>query len=57
MQVSYRTLLYPGETFSGLHLLCLMYVGFRLYGPNVNCGLDFSVAYELAREAQKAVVH
>ncbi|MDO9066978.1 MAG: hypothetical protein Q7W05_00795 [Deltaproteobacteria bacterium] len=48
---------YPGETFSGLHLLCLMYVGFKLYDPKVDCGLDFAEAYELAQESRKAVVH
>lgn len=48
---------YPGETFSGLHLLCLMYVGFKFYDPKVDCGLDFAEAYELAQESRKAVVH
>jgi hypothetical protein len=48
---------YPGETFSGLHLLSLMYVGFKLYDPKVDCGLDFSEAYKLAQESMKAVVH
>ena len=48
---------YPGETFSGLNLLCFMYVGFMLYDPNIESGLDFSEAYELAKETQKAIVH
>ena len=48
---------YPNEIFSGLHLLCLMYVGFKLYDPKVDCGLDFSEAYELAQESLKAVIH
>jgi tetratricopeptide (TPR) repeat protein len=48
---------YPGETFSGLHLLCLMYVGFKLYDPKVDCGLDFAEAYELAQESRSAVLH
>ena len=43
--------------FSGIHLLCLMYVGFKLYDPTVNCGLDFAEAYEMALENQKAVLH
>jgi hypothetical protein len=47
----------PGETFSGLHLLYLMYVGFKLYDPKVDCGLDFAEAYELAQESCKAVIH
>jgi len=46
-----------GEAFSGLHLLCLMYVGFKLYDPKVDCGLDFAEAYELAQESRKAVIH
>ncbi len=48
---------YPGETFSGLHLLCLMYVGFKLYDPSINCGLDFAEAYEMALQAHKANIH
>ena len=54
---SYTIKAYPGETFSGLHLLCLMYVGFKLYDPSVNCGLDFAEAYEMALEAHKANIH
>lgn len=48
---------YPGENFSGLHLLCLMYVGFKLYDPKIDCGLDFGEAYQLAQEFRIAVVH
>lgn len=47
----------PGEVFSGLHLLCLMFVGFKLYDPKIDCGLDFGEVYELARDAFGAVVH
>jgi len=54
---SYNLKSYPGETFSGLHLLCLMYVGFKLYDPKVDCGLDFATAYALARESHKTMVH
>jgi hypothetical protein len=54
---TYTIKAYPGKTFSGLHLLCLMYVGFKLYDPAVNCGLDFAEAYEMAREAHKANIH
>ena len=54
---TYTLKAYPDETFSGLHLLCLMYVGFKLYDPAVNCGLDFSEAYEMALDNQKAVIH
>ena len=54
---TYTIKAYPGETFSGLHLLCLMYVGFKLYDPSVNCGLDFAEAYDMALNKQKAVIH
>jgi hypothetical protein len=54
---AYSLKAYPGEIFIGLHLLCLMYVGFKLYDPSINCGLDFTEAYEIAQEAHKAVVH
>ena len=47
----------PDESFAGLHLLCLMYVGFKLYDPAVNCGLDFSEAYTMALDIRKAVIH
>jgi hypothetical protein len=48
---------FPNETFSCIHLLCLMYVVFKLYDPAVNCGLDFAEAYEMALANQKAVIH
>jgi hypothetical protein len=54
---NYAIKVYPGEAFTGLHLLCLMYVGFKLYDPKVDCGLDFAEAYELAQEFHKAMVH
>ena len=47
----------PEESFVGLHLLCLMYVGFKLYDPAVNCGLDFADAYKMALDSKKAVIH
>jgi hypothetical protein len=54
---TYSLKAYPGETFTGLSLLCLMYVGFKLYDPSINSGLDFVEAYEMALEAHKAAVH
>jgi len=54
---TYTIKAYPGESFSGLHLLCLMYVGFKIYDSSVNCGLDFADAYEMALEAHKANIH
>jgi hypothetical protein len=54
---TYTLKAYPNETFSGIHLLCLMYVGFKIYDPSVNCGVDFAEAYEMALNKQKAVIH
>ncbi|MCX5870521.1 MAG: hypothetical protein NTY00_07780 [Deltaproteobacteria bacterium] len=54
---TYSLKAYPGETFTGLSLLCLMYVGFKLYDPSINSGLDFAEAYEMALEAHKEAVH
>ena len=38
----------PGEQFTGLQLLCLMYVGFKKIEPSLDTGLDFRDAYEIA---------
>lgn len=54
---TYTLKAYPNESFAGLHLLCLMYVGFKLYDPTVNCGLDFADAYKMALDSKKAVIH
>ena len=40
----------PGEAFSGLHLLCLMYVGFKITDPTIDTRLDFEDAYNLAKK-------
>ncbi len=55
--VTYKLNAYPREKFTGLHLLCLMYVGFQLYDPAVNSGLDFSDAYQRAQEARRQGLH
>jgi len=47
----------PSEQFTGLHLLCLMYVGFQKIEPDMDTGLDFKEAYTLALDAYKARVH
>lgn len=47
----------PGEQFTGLHLLCLMYVGFQKVEPAMDTGLDFKEAYTLALDAYKARFH
>jgi hypothetical protein len=34
----------PGD-FTGLHLLCLEYVGFKIIDPSVDIGFDIAVEY------------
>jgi len=41
----------PGN-FSGLHLLCLQYVGFKIIDPTVDIGFDIAAEYEEARRLQ-----
>lgn len=38
----------PVEQFSGLQLMCLMYVGFQKIDPSLNVGMDLKEAYKLA---------
>lgn len=45
-QYSLRSI--PGE-FSGLHLLCIEYVGFQIIDPKVDIGFDLSAEYAAAR--------
>ena len=42
---SLRTL--PGK-YSGLHLLALMYTGFKQIDPTLNSGADFDAEYKMA---------
>jgi Tfp pilus assembly protein PilF len=43
----------PGEQFSGLQLMCLMYVGFQKIDPSMNVGMDLKDAYEMALKLHK----
>ena len=43
----------PGD-FSGLHLLCLEYVGFKIIDPAVDIGFDIAAEYAEARRVQGA---
>jgi hypothetical protein len=45
-QYSLRSI--PGK-FSGLHLLCIEYVGFQIIDPKVDIGFDLSAEYAAAR--------
>jgi len=38
----------PGERFSGLHLMALMYVGFKRLDPSADLGMPFDEAYAVA---------
>jgi len=38
----------PGESFSGLELLCLQYVGFKLTQPEFDLGLPFERPFQMA---------
>jgi tetratricopeptide (TPR) repeat protein len=46
-QYSLRSI--PGK-FSGLHLLCIEYVGFQIIDPKVDIGFDLAAEYAVARE-------
>lgn len=37
----------PGK-FSGLHLLCIEYVGFQIIDPSIDLGFDLSAEYTAA---------
>ncbi len=41
----------PGS-FSGLHLLAIMYTAFRQIGPTMDTCADFGAAYQAALEMQ-----
>jgi hypothetical protein len=38
----------PGEPFSGLQLMCLMYVGLKDLDPTVDTGMDLEEPYQAA---------
>ena len=44
----YRLASLPGESFSGLQLMCLMYVGFKDIQPTLDVGMDLSEPYQMA---------
>jgi len=47
----------PQKKFTGLHLLCLMYTGFKIIEPDLDTGLDFADAYKMALDVHKSNVH
>lgn len=47
----------PQKEFSGLHLLCMMYTGFKLIEPDLDTGLDFADAYKMAMVVHSSKVH
>jgi hypothetical protein len=38
----------PGESFSGLQMMCLMYAGFQRIAPDQDVGMDLSEPYATA---------
>jgi len=44
----YRLRTLPGQ-FSGLHLVCLMYAGFKIINPSLDIGMDFAKEYQMAK--------
>ena len=38
----------PDKEFTGLQLLCYMYVAFQITDPDIDLGLDFKEPYEMA---------
>ena len=45
------------KEFSGLHLLCMMYTGFKLIEPDLDTGLDFADAYKMAADVHNSKIH
>jgi hypothetical protein len=44
----YRLASLPEKAFSGLELMCLMYVGFKDIEPTLDIGFDLREPYEMA---------
>jgi tetratricopeptide (TPR) repeat protein len=47
----------PAEQFTGIQLLCMMYVGFKMVDPTLNTELNFDKEYNLALDAYKKSLH
>ena len=41
---------YPGESFSGLQLMCLIYAGFKRIAPDQDAGMDLNEPWITALE-------
>ena len=46
----YTVSAYPGESFSGLQLMCLMYAGFKRIAPDQDTGMDLNEPWITALE-------
>ena len=44
----------PGN-FSGMHLVSIMYAGFKALDPSIDAGIDLSAEYEAAKAMQRGV--
>lgn len=51
-QYSLRSI--PDEKFSGLQLLCLMYVGFKTIDPAADTSIDLQAPYDMALKLYQA---
>jgi hypothetical protein len=47
-KVTYTLKSLPGEEFSGLEMLCLEYVGFKLVAPELDLRIPLEEAYRMA---------
>jgi hypothetical protein len=48
----YQLLSLPGR-FSGLHMVCLMYVAFKIIDPTADIGFDLAKEYALANQMKR----
>ena len=50
----YRVNALPGESFSGLELMCLMHAGLRQAQPDADTGMDLDKPFEAAKQLHLA---
>ena len=46
----YRLRALPGENFSGLHLMCVMFAGSKQIAPDMDTGMDLEAPFLTALE-------
>ncbi len=50
----YRLATLPDKVFSGLQLMCLMFVGFKRFAPELDSGMDLDEPFSAALEMFQA---